>query len=277
MMLRVISEDGRFDYAAAAFDPPGMTFRDEMLDSYKAQRQKTPVDVTEQVPLCRQMTEKLGIPALMAPGYEADDVLGTLSRQASELGMETVILSSDKDLLQLVDSHTTVRTAHRDAAGAATIYDYAKVVRDFGFEPIRMIDYKALCGDSSDNLPGVPGIGPKTARELISQYGGLDAILGAVGTMPAGRAKAALAGRENEVKISRDMVTIVRDVPGVMLELSACRVGVYDRRAVEQLMDDLGIGGLKRNLPQEMTPPALDNDEIDISQLDIDDLIGLAG
>ena len=237
-----------FDCAVAAFDPPGPTFRDEKLATYKATRQPTPEELVAQIPACQQITERLNIPVLMVPGFEADDVLGTLARQAKAAGCDTVILSGDMDLLQLVDETTVVQSSRRGSS-EPMIYDVAAVRERFGFDPVRIIDYKALRGDSSDNIPGVPGIGEKSAAALIQQYGSLDAVLAAIDSMPAGRVRTALTGNADLARFGRELVTIVQEVPGVELELSNCRLQEYDREATAALLEELGMPSLVSRLP----------------------------
>ena len=237
-----------FDCAVAAFDPPGPTFRDEKLATYKATRQPTPEELVAQIPACQQITERLNIPVLMVPGFEADDVLGTLARQAKAAGCDTVILSGDMDLLQLVDETTVVQSSRRGSS-EPMIYDVAAVRERFGFDPVRIIDYKALRGDSSDNIPGVPGIGEKSAAALIQQYGSLDAVLAAIDSMPAGRVRTALTGNADLARFGRELVTIVQEVPGVELELSSCRLQEYDREATAALLEELGMPSLVSRLP----------------------------
>ena len=239
-----------FDCGIAAFDPPGPTFRDEKLATYKATRQAVPEELIAQIPTCQQISERLNIPALMVSGFEADDVIGTLARQAKAVGWHTVILTGDMDLLQLVDDTTVVQwMVGRRGSNEQVIYDVAAVRERYGFDPVQVIDYKALRGDSSDNIPGVPGIGEKTATTLIQTYGSLEGVLAAVDSMPEGRVKAALQANQGMARLSREMVTIVQDVPGVTLDVSDCRLGEYDREAAASLLEELGMPSLVTRLP----------------------------
>lgn len=271
MFLRALA--GGFEYAAVAFDPPGLTFREEMMESYKAQRKATPQDVVDQVPVCQEITRAMGLPVLMVPGFEADDVLGTLAVRARSLGLETVILSADKDLLQLVDEHTVLWGPARDSQGRSVVMDVDAVRAKYGFEPIQMIDFKALVGDSSDNLTGVFGIGEKGALALIREYGGLDAMLAGIAEMPPGKARRALEGHEDEARLSRDMVTIVLDVPGVTLDLKLSQVGVYDRDLVASRLSELSLGDLARRLPS----PVLSRDVEDPVISELNEMIDALG
>ncbi|HUY56605.1 MAG TPA: DNA polymerase I [Candidatus Micrarchaeaceae archaeon] len=245
-MLLLALERG-FDCAVAAFDPPGPTFRDAKLATYKATRQPTPEELVAQIPVCQKITERLNIPVLTVPGFEADDVLGTLARQAKAAGCATVILSGDMDLLQLVDESTVVQSSRRGSS-EPMIYDVAAVRQRFGFDPVRIIDYKALRGDASDNIPGVPGIGEKSATALIQEYGSLDGVLAAIDSMPLGRVRSALTGNVDLARFGRELVTIVQEVPGVELDLASCQLREYDREGAAALLEELGMPSLVRRL-----------------------------
>jgi DNA polymerase-1 len=256
MLLLALSQG--FDCAVAAFDPAGPTFRDHKMATYKGQRKPTPQELIDQIPMLQRLTEALNIPVVVVPGYEADDVLGTLARQARELGCRTVILTGDMDLIQLVDDATFVQTSRRGSS-EPMVYDPGAVRERFGFAPPLMVDYKALRGDASDNIPGVPGIGEKTATALIQQYGDLDQVLAAVPAMPSGRTRRALEEHAEEARFGREMVTIVRDVPGVQLDLDRCRVEDYDYQRARALLEEIGMPSLVRRLPTPTDrPPAVE-------------------
>ncbi len=246
MLLLALSQG--FECAVAAFDPPGPTFRDEKMATYKGQRKPTPQELIDQIPMLHRITKILNIPVVVVPGFEADDVLGTLSKQASEQGCETVILTGDMDLIQLVDDRTFLQTSRRGSS-EPMIYDPEAVRQRYGFDPPLMIDFKALRGDASDNIPGVPGIGEKTATALIQRYGPLDQVLASVSQMPPGRTRTTLQEHADEAIFGREMVTIVRDVPGVHLDLASCRVCDYDHGAARELLEEVGMPSLVRRLP----------------------------
>lgn len=246
MLLLALSQG--FDCAVAAFDPPGPTFRDRKLATYKAHRAPTPQELIDQVPVLERITRSLNIPVVMVPEFEADDVLGTLAAQAGSLGCQTVILTGDMDLIQLVDERTFVQTSRRGTS-EPTVYDPEAVRQRYGFDPVRMIDFKALRGDASDNIPGVPGIGEKTATDLIQRFGDLDQVLEAVPTLPNGRVRTTLEAHREEAVFGRELVTIVRDVPGVRLELASCQLQDYDRAAARLLLEELGMPSLAARLP----------------------------
>ena len=237
-----------FEYGVAAFDPPGPTFRDGMYPEYKAQRQHPPEEFSVQVPTCRRLAERLGLPVVEVPGFEADDVIGTLSQQAEAAGWDTVILTSDLDALQLVTAHTVVQASRRGLSDTV-IYDPPAVRERFGLDPARIIDFKALRGDASDNLPGVPGVGEKTATRLLQQHQDLEGVLAAVPGMPPGRLRSALEAHAADARLGQELVTIVRDVPGVSLAAVATPLAGYDRAAAAAALRDAGLPSLISRLP----------------------------
>jgi len=173
MLLNVL-RDEQPTHIAVTFDK-GRTFRHDMYADYKAHRAKMPDEMRSQMARVRQVVETLGIPVFEREGYEADDLLGTLARQAGEQGVDTLIVTGDMDLLQLVDEHTRVLTS-RWRFSDTVVYDLEGVKRRYGLPPAQLIDLKAIMGDRSDNIPGVRGVGEKTGIKLLKQYGSLEAI-----------------------------------------------------------------------------------------------------
>src|SRR5437667_9599880 len=164
------------DYIAVTFDRPAPTFRHENYAEYKAHRPTLPENMRPQFGRIREVVKAFGIPIYEKDGFEADDVLGTLSVQATQLGVDTIIYTGDMDTLQLVNEHVVVKVAKRGIT-EITEYDEEGVKARYGFEPGKLPDYKGLVGDKSDNIPGVPGIGEKTASKLIAEYGSLENVL----------------------------------------------------------------------------------------------------
>ncbi len=195
----------------AAFDPKGPTFRTEQYPAYKGHRPQVPEDFIPQTPMCHELVAAFGIPVIEMTGYEADDVIGTLSREAMEEGKRVGIVTGDMDSLQLVDERVRVLST-RKGISDIIVYSPTEVVEKYGFGPEFVIDYKALAGDSSDNIPGVPGIGPKTATSLIMTWGHLDDILSALDVMPDNRTTRLLREHRDLALVSRDLATIRRDV-----------------------------------------------------------------
>ena len=234
-------------YAIAAFDPPGPTFRHERFPAYKAQRLRAPDELRAQFPWAREVVEALGIPIVEIPTFEADDVIGTLAQQAEAAGLDVIILTGDLDVLQLVTEHIRVFASRRGISDTI-IYDVDKVRERYGFEPPLVVDFKALQGDPSDNIPGVPGIGEKTAMALVQQYGPLENVLEAVPTMPEGRVRRALEGHMEQARLSKWTATIKVDLD-VDLPLEGARLFHYDESAVRELFDRLEFRSLLPRLP----------------------------
>jgi DNA polymerase-1 len=245
-VLRKILADEKPSYAAVAFDAPGKTFRHERFAAYKANRPPTPDDLKQQIPYTRKLCDVLGLPILEVPGIEADDLIGTLARRAREGGYRVYIVSSDKDLLQLVNDDVTVIHPVKYER-----LDPDAVRRKFGVPPERVPDVLALMGDSIDNVPGVPGIGEKGASNLINEWGSLDALLDHAEEVRNKRQREALVGHREEAKLSRELVTIVTDVDiPVGLEELEYRGG--NREAARLLFEELEFTShLKDYLPQE--------------------------
>ena len=235
-------------YVAVAFDLPGPTFRHEQFAEYKATRPEGDPLLYQQMDRVRQVVETFGIPIFEEPGYEADDVLGTLSRQAAEQGIPTFIVTGDTDTYQLVDD--TVRLlVPRPRSGELAEVGPAEVAARFeGLTPEQIIDYKALVGDTSDNVPGVRGIGKKTAGTLLQKYSDIEGILENIHELPA-RQQKALAEDQEQLAQSRGLVTIVRDVD-IALDPAASELGDYDRQQVIALFRELSFRSLLDRLPQ---------------------------
>ncbi len=234
-------------YAIAAFDPPGPTFRHEKFPEYKAQRQRAPDELRAQFPWAREVVEALGIPIVEIPTFEADDVIGTLAQKAEAAGLDVIILTGDLDVLQLVTEHIRVFASRRGLSDTI-IYDVDKVRERYGFEPPLVVDFKALQGDPSDNIPGVPGIGEKTAMSLVQQYGPLENVLAAVPTMPPGRVQRALESHVEQARLSKWTATIKVDID-IDLPLEGARLFNYDEAAVRELFDRLEFRSLLPRLP----------------------------
>jgi len=244
--------DYRPDYAAVAFDV-GRTFRDDLYAEYKAGRAETPEEFYPQFERMKQLVQALNIPIYTAEGYEADDVIGTLARQASAQGIDTIILTGDSDVLQLVDEHVRVALANPyGGKTSVTLYDVEQVRKRYdGLEPAQLADLRGLKGDSSDNIPGVRGIGEKGAIALLKQFGSLDHLLAHIDEAPK-RYQALLREQGEDARFSRQLATIVTDVP-IQLDLHSCRLGTYDRAAVIALFQELEFG-VASNLIKKLPP-----------------------
>ena len=222
-------------------DPGGKTFRHSIYPDYKANRPPCPVDLSPQFPLIEQMATAYGIPRVSAPNYEADDVIATLATLASGRGVHVNVVSSDKDLMQLVTD------GDGDASrGSVVMVDpmrqkrvtTADVVDKWGVMPGLLGDVLALAGDSADNVPGVRGIGPKTAADLVNEYGSLTAALDAAPGIKQNKRRESLILGRGDAKLSRELVELVRDVPAGAIE------GMDGREVQELEMEALDVGRL---------------------------------
>jgi len=204
-MLRKLVDDYDPEHVAVVFDARGPTFRDELFDQYKATRPPMPEDLAVQVEPLKELVKAMGLPLLEVRGVEADDVIGTLVRQAREKGFDVVVSTSDKDLAQLVDDHVTLVNTM-----SGSQLDPAGVEKKFGVPPERVVDYLALVGDTSDNIPGVPKVGPKTAAKWLNEYGSLDAIIEHADDIK-GKVGESLREHLEQLELSRQLAVIRTD------------------------------------------------------------------
>ena len=240
-------QDVRPDYVAIAFDLPAPTFRHEQYAEYKATRRPMPDDLRAQFPKVREVVAALRLPVFELAGFEADDVIGTLTLEAEGRDLETTIVTGDLDMLQLVTDRTRLMTT-RMGVDATVVYDPARIRERYGLEASQMIDFKSLKGDSTDNIPGVPGVGDKTAAKLVSQFGSLDALYEHLDEVTPEKLREKLREHHDRVLASRELVTIHRDLP-VALDLDAARFGDYDRDEVVRLFREYEFRTLIDRLP----------------------------
>jgi len=205
-MLRKLVDTYQPKYMAVVFDAKGKTFRDELYPQYKAHRPPMPPELSSQVTPLLELVRATGLPMLQVSGVEADDVIGTLAAQATEVGWETVISTGDKDLAQLVNEQVSLINTMNDSC-----LDEQGVLDKFGVEPGQIIDYLSLVGDSSDNIPGIPKVGPKTAAKWLSQYGSLDELVAHAGDVK-GKVGESLRTHLDQLPLSKDLVTIRCDL-----------------------------------------------------------------
>jgi DNA polymerase-1 len=210
MLLKLIDQaraDGAFDYMAVIFDAARKNFRNDIYPEYKANRDAPPEELVPQFELVREATRAFNLPAIQMEGYEADDLIATYAREAAARGIEVVVVSSDKDLMQLVRPGVTMLDPMKDIVIGA-----AEVAEKFGVAPDKVIDVQALAGDSTDNVPGVPGIGVKTAAQLIDEYGDLDTLLERAEEIKQPKRRENLIENAELARISRELVTLKDDV-----------------------------------------------------------------
>jgi len=233
------------EYLAVSFDL-GATFRDEIFADYKGTRAKMPDELDRQIGRIKEVVRVLNVPILELEGYEADDVLGTIAQQAKEHAVPVHILTGDRDLLQLVDGNTTVELPARGSRPPELFADAESVRAYFGVTPDRVVDFKALVGDSSDNIPGVRGVGEKTAVKLLNEYGSLDEVYAHVDAIKGAMRTKLVEGKESAY-LSRKLAQIVTDAP-ITLNLDACVARDFDAAAVLALFRELEFRTLARIL-----------------------------
>lgn len=235
-------------HLAIAFDPRGPTFRHEEYREYKGTRAPTPTELPHQIDRVKEVVTAMGIPVYEIPGYEADDVLGTISKQASDEGAEIIIYTGDTDTLQLVKPN--VKVLITSGFGDQRVFDEDAVRQRYGgLDPIKQIDVKALEGDTSDNIPGVPGIGRKTAIKLIDAYGSLDGVYQNIDRVTPPRIQSLLKEYENDARQSKYLVTIVTSVD-TKFELEQTEFGNFERENLVHLFRELGFTSLVDRIPQ---------------------------
>lgn len=212
MMLQNILEEEKPTHMLVAWDAGKQTFRHKTFDAYKGGRQKTPSELSEQFPYLRKLLEAYQIPQYELDQYEADDIIGTLSHRGNDEQAEVVVISGDKDLTQLTSDHTTVLITRKGITDTEK-YTPEHVFEKYGIEPSQIIDMKGLMGDSSDNIPGVPGVGEKTALKLLKEYGSIENIYASLDKITAKKLNENLTNNEETAYMSRDLATIVVDAP----------------------------------------------------------------
>jgi len=253
-MLRRLMKDWQPDYLAVVFDVAAPTFRDKLFADYKAKRPPMPEDLSVQLPYVRRLCEAMRLPILEHEGYEADDVIGALARQAADKHLEVFIVTSDKDMLQLVSGggvspggRILVIRPGQGPAKNDLVVDEAKVEELLGVPPSKVADIMALMGDSIDNIPGAKGIGEKGAKELIRRFGSAEAALERAAEIENKRYRKALGAQREQVLMSKQLAAIATDVP-VTLTLDALRLQPPDIEALRNLYAELGFTSLLREL-----------------------------
>ena len=249
-ILRRLIKDYQPDYIGIVFDPPGPTFRDKLFDKYKAQRAPMPDDMKVQLPYVRKLCEAMRLPILEMSGYEADDVIGAMAKQAAKKKIEVLIVTNDKDMMQLVGGNVRTLRTGSGGAKADVIVDEKKVEEILGVPPEKVIDVMALMGDTVDNIPGAKGIGEKGATELIRKYGSVEEALGHADEVANKRYREALQQQREQVMMSKQLATIATDVP-MELDLQQLERREPDVAALASLYRELGFNSLLRELGSE--------------------------
>lgn len=210
-LLKILNDE-KPDYVAAAFDTPQKTFRKEMFKEYKAQRPQAPEELKAQIIEAYTLFKNFGIKTIEKPGFEADDILGTLAKKFSKnKDIKTIILTGDLDALQLVENNITVLVPKKGIS-QMNRYDKEKVMERFGIKPQQLTDYKGLAGDSSDNIPGVPGIGPKTTQKLLSKYGTIEKLYQKIDNEKKDPVLEKITKNKEQAILSKKLATIKTDL-----------------------------------------------------------------
>ena len=246
--LLTVLDELKPSHVAVALDPPGPTFRHEKDPTYKAHRESMPDDLAAQIGRVEELIEAFGIPIYMTEGFEADDVLGTLAKQAEEAGAETYLVTLDSDIVQLVRDGVKVYM-FRPYQHDTVIYDAKGAKERYQVEPEQLADLKGLKGDTSDNIRGVPGIGEKTAVKLIQQFGSVESIYERLEEVTPEKLREKLREHEEEARHSKDMATIHTGVP-ITLDLEAGQLQRFDPEPVLALFKELGFRSLVSRLPE---------------------------
>ncbi len=252
MLWKLLREDSP-EYFAVAWDPPGPTFREERFAAYKETRAPTPNDLRSQIPLVKTLFAALHLPVLEVPGFEADDVLGTVVEQTRDLPIELVLVTSDKDMLQLVSPRVRVFST-TGRGGDRVVFDEAAVKAKWGVEPTQIPDILALMGDSIDNIPGVPGVGEKTAVKLIGQFGSVERLYESLSLVP-GKLRETLAANRKQALLSRELATVSTRVP-ITVDLDALRRREPDWDKLRALWTEMEFHTLLRQVPGQPAVPA---------------------
>ncbi len=240
--LRKILKGYSPDYIAVAFDTKGPSFRHELFEEYKIERPAMPDDLSLQIPYIKMVVDAFNIPALERTGFEADDIIGTLAKKYAGAGIKVVIVTGDKDMLQLVGDHTVVLDYTRDRE-----YGSREIEKRFGVEPCHMVDLIALAGDASDNIPGVPGIGPKTAAKLIGRFGSLEEIYNNIDKVSPERIRRILDAHRDAAMLSKRLATLDCNVP-VEVELETLEYSGPDFDKLESVFRELEFSRLIKEL-----------------------------
>lgn len=247
-MLFDLIKNEKPEYLGVAWDMAEPTYRHTEFKEYKANRAEAPDDLYPQLPRVKQILKAMNIPSLESAGSEADDILGTIATKAAkEEDLKVTILTGDKDAFQLVEDKIEVLVPITGLSKTET-YDAAKVEEKMGVRPDQMVDYKALSGDSSDNIPGVPGIGPKGASELLKRYDTIESIYEHLSELPDGQRKKLTEGRDSAT-LSKRLVTIMRDCP-VEYKLEDYLLNTLDQPQLEAIFGELSFKTLLARLPE---------------------------
>jgi DNA polymerase-1 len=253
ILLKLWREE-RPDHVAALFDRPEPTFRDKIYAEYKAQRPPAADELIAQIIEAHTLFKVFGIATFEKPGYEADDLIATLAEKfKGEKDLRVVILTGDRDTLQLVEGEKVVVQTFNKGVSDTTINDEKAVMEKYGLKPLQIVDYKALVGDASDNIKGVPGVGPKTATEALQQYGSVKNIYKNLEKNP--KLQKRFGPYKKEAELSEELVTLERHVPIEMPTLAALALPAADPPLIEEYFVRMGFATLLKRLKGKDEPP----------------------
>lgn len=255
MLLRLLQEE-RPDSIVVAFDAPVKTFRHEEFEDYKAHRKPVPDELKSQAPIARQMVAAFNIPMIEIPGFEADDVVGTIAKQSCAVDYDALIVTGDLDALQLVNHCVKVMTTVKGVTDTV-IYDEDAVINRFGIRPDQMADFKALKGDASDNIPGVPGVGDKTAAKLIKRFGSIESLYERLDEVEEQRIKGLLETAREQAVLSKMLATIVTDVP-IEYTVEDFKTREPDYETLRSFFKELEFRTLLKRLPEPANAEVLE-------------------
>ena len=255
-------------HIAVGFDPAGPTFRHEAFEQYKAQREETPEVIRQSVPVIKEIIRAYNIPLIEVAGYEADDVIGTLAKEAEKAGFDTYMMTPDKDYGQLVSPHIFIYKPL--FGGNFEVRGVEEVTAKYGIErPEQVIDILGLMGDASDNIPGCPGIGEKTAMKLVQEFGSIENLLAGTEKLK-GATKTKIESHTEEIKFSKFLATIKTDVP-VTFDEEALRRSPVDEEALRKIFEELEFRNLAERIlgKNTPTPPAAESTPVQGSLFDL--------
>ena len=266
-ILNKILKENKPKYLAACFDVSRDSFRSRKFAQYKLQRPAMPDELSGQIPLIKEVISAYGIKILEEKGLEADDIIAALTRQAKDAGMPVTIVSSDKDILQLVEEGVEVFSPYKDGG---VIYDEKEVARKFGVSPAQVADFISLTGDSADNIPGIPGIGEKTALSLIQEFGSLDNLLKNVAKVSKEKIRESLKLHAQQARLNKELV-VLDGKCGLEAELDELKLGSPDAAKLAELFKRLEfkkfLSGLNFKGEAKITPGAESISDTDAARL----------
>lgn len=244
MLLKML-EEHKPTHVLVAFDAGKVTFRHEGYSEYKGGRQKTPPELSEQFPPLKELIQSFGIAQFELNGYEADDIIGTLTKRADEQGVEAVVVSGDKDMLQLASDRVTIAVT-RKGVSEVDLYSPEAIMEKYGLSPLQIIDLKGLMGDTSDNIPGVPGVGEKTALKLLHEHGSVERVIEHAGELK-GKLKENIENHKDDAIMSKKLATIFREVP-LEKQIEELRYSGYDAASLAEAFRKLEFKSLLERL-----------------------------